>query len=84
MSLANCFTAHPASVDETYLEHAKCASGYAKELFLAACAAAIHAVFPALFETTASEKITAMSASIHARHAADARADSAPELVAVS
>ncbi|MEM1431730.1 MAG: DUF6356 family protein [Pseudomonadota bacterium] len=52
------FTQHPGSVDETYLEHAAFAAGFSGKLFLAAGAAAVHAVFPFLFEKTAS-RITA-------------------------
>jgi len=52
------FTEHPESVDETYLEHARFAAGFSLRLFAAAGAAALHAVFPFLFEKTAS-RITA-------------------------
>lgn len=48
------FTAHPASVGETYGEHFVTASGFARQLFLAALACAVHAVLPFLFEKTAS------------------------------
>lgn len=52
------FLNHPASVDETYLEHAAFAGRFAGRLYLAALAATVHAVIPCLFEKTAS-KITA-------------------------
>ena len=57
--VARLFTDHPQSVDETYLEHAGFAARFSGWLFLAAIAAMIHAVFPFLFEKTAS-RITAM------------------------
>lgn len=60
MQLPAMFTQHPASVNETYAEHARCASHFAKELALAAGAAAVHAVCPSMFETTASTKIKAL------------------------
>jgi len=60
MQLRSMFTEHPASVNETYTEHARCASHFAKELALAAGAAAVHAVFPSMFVTTASTKIKAL------------------------
>lgn len=60
MQIRGMFTAHPASVDETYTEHARCAGHFAKELALAAGAAAVHAVCPSMFETTASKKIKAL------------------------
>lgn len=48
------FLNHPASVDETYAEHARFAAGFSLKLFAAAGAAAVHAVIPCLFEKTAS------------------------------
>jgi hypothetical protein len=48
------FTAHPASVGETYGEHFLMASWFARQLFLAALACSVHAVLPFLFEKTAS------------------------------
>lgn len=55
--MALSFTAHPQSIGESYTEHARCASHFAKELALAAMAAGVHAVFPCFFEKTASTKI---------------------------
>lgn len=65
--LVRAFTEHPASVDETYLEHARFALGFAGRLFLASLAALVHAVLPFLFETTASRAIGAMHARIVSR-----------------
>ncbi|WP_293950308.1 DUF6356 family protein [Sneathiella sp.] len=52
------FTGHPASVNESYLEHMEMSGSFAFRLFLAAICAALHAVFPFLFEKTASGIIT--------------------------
>jgi hypothetical protein len=52
--LERLFTAHPATVGETYGEHFATASVFSRHLFLAAAACAVHAVFPFLFEKTAS------------------------------
>jgi hypothetical protein len=62
------FIDHPASVNETYLQHAGFAFGFAGRLFLASMAALIHAIIPPLFETTASRMIRQMHARIEARH----------------
>jgi hypothetical protein len=62
------FVDHPASVNETYLQHAGFAFGFAGRLFLASMAALIHAIIPPLFETTASRMIRKMHARIEARH----------------
>ncbi len=56
--LTRIFLTHPRSVDESYAEHAAFAGRFAGRLFLASCAAAVHAVIPCLFEKTAS-RITA-------------------------
>jgi len=48
------FLTHPRSVEETYLEHARFATGFSLSLFAAGAAALVHALVPALFETTAS------------------------------
>lgn len=62
------FLAHPASVDETYFEHMRFALGFCFWLALAAGAALIHAVFPALCETTASRILRKLVARMDARH----------------
>jgi hypothetical protein len=51
----NLFTNHPHSVDETYLEHMIYATSYGFKMIFAGIASIIHAIFPFLFETTASE-----------------------------
>jgi hypothetical protein len=56
--LKQLFTEHPASVDETYGEHFLVASSFSMKLFTAACACALHAFLPFLFEKTGSRMIT--------------------------
>jgi len=51
------FVAHPRSVNEGYLAHAGVALRFALLLFWAGLAALVHAVIPALFETSASSTI---------------------------
>lgn len=62
------FLAHPASVDETYIQHMRFAFGFAFWLITAGLAAIVHAVFPALCETTASRILGRLNARIQARH----------------
>jgi len=62
------FTAHPASVGETYLQHAAFAFRFSARLFLAGGAALLHAVFPWVCETTASRQVHAIAAELEARH----------------
>lgn len=54
----DAFTRHPASVGESWSEHAGTAWGFAWRLQLAALAALVHAVFPFVCETTASRAVT--------------------------
>ena len=64
---SNVFLSHPHSVDETYLEHAQFAASFSAQLFLAAIAAAIHAIAPCMFEKTASRTIAILYARTHNR-----------------
>ena len=65
------FVDHPASVNETYLQHAGFAFRFAGLLFFASLAALIHAIIPPLFETTASRMVGKMNAVIEARKAGE-------------
>ncbi len=65
--LTDAFTAHPASVDETYLEHFAFALRFSGLLFAAAFAALVHAFLPFLFEKTASGLIRRLYARIEYR-----------------
>jgi uncharacterized protein DUF6356 len=60
--MANPFTAHPASVGETYGQHFRFALGFGTRMTLGGMAAAVHAVFPFLFITTASRALEALNA----------------------
>ncbi len=66
-SLSQLFTDHPSSVDESYLQHMQFAAGFSGRLFLAGCAALVHALLPFLFEKTASGMIDAMHHRMHNR-----------------
>ena len=61
------FVDHPTSVDETYFEHLRFAAWFAYRLTGAAAAALIHALIPALCETTASGTIRQLHARIEGR-----------------
>ena len=50
----NLFTDHPKAVNETYLEHMHMSGSFGVWLLLAALCAFFHALFPFLFEKTAS------------------------------
>lgn len=58
--LNTVFLDHPRTVDETYREHAAFAGRFSARLFLAAGAAAVHAVVPCLFEKTASRIVAGL------------------------
>jgi hypothetical protein len=53
-ALYRWFKDHPASVGETYLEHARSAGGFGASMLRGALASFIHALVPALCSTTGS------------------------------
>ncbi len=63
----NLFTAHPASVDESFGEHFLFALTFAGLLFAAAGAALVHAILPFMFEKTASKIIAKLYHKTHNR-----------------
>ena len=63
----SAFRDHPASVGETYPEHMGFALRFGARLLCAGVAACIHALVPALFETTASDTVKALHAEIEGR-----------------
>ena len=65
--LNDAFTAHPASVGESYAEHAGFAAGFGLTLIGAGLAALVHAVLPFACAATASDRIIAMHRMIVAR-----------------
>lgn len=65
--IARLFHDHPASVNESYLEHARFAAGFAFWLLAAGLAALVHALLPFAFEKTASNIIRRLYARIELR-----------------
>lgn len=61
------FTKHPQSVGETYCEHFTYAAKTGTKLIVCGCAAVIHAIFPFLCETFASDRIPALAKSLETR-----------------
>ena len=51
--MSNPFTAHPNSVNETYMEHFAFALRFGFKMTLGGIAALMHAIFPFFFVTTA-------------------------------
>jgi hypothetical protein len=61
------FLPHPRTVNESYFEHAGFAGRFAATLFLAALCALVHAVFPAIFDKTASKMVAKLYAQTSGR-----------------
>tara|TARA_R110002124_G_scaffold106467_17_gene258366 strand:+ start:25733 stop:25939 length:207 start_codon:yes stop_codon:yes gene_type:complete len=61
------FLDHPSSVDESYVQHARFAFGFAFWLLVAGLAALVHAVLPFAFERTGSDIIRRLYARIEHR-----------------
>jgi hypothetical protein len=62
--VTNPFTAHPASVGETYLQHFGFALAFGTRMALGGLAAIMHAVFPFAFITTASRALEDLNARL--------------------
>jgi len=60
--MRNAFTIHPASVGETYGRHCRFALAFGARMTLGGLAAAVHAIFPFLFITTASRALEELNA----------------------
>ena len=58
--LRSLFTEHPASVDETYLEHFGSALYFGTKMIVAGVACVIHGVLPAVFVTRGSDTVRAL------------------------
>lgn len=67
MSVMKKFTAHPATVGETYGQHFVSSMSFSLGLLRAAFVCAVHAVFPWAFEKTGSACIT----DLHSRMVAN-------------
>lgn len=83
--LKRLFIDHPASVDETYVEHLGQASGFGGRLIAAGFACVLHGLFPFLFKHTGSETVRALNVELsHRRRMArgDAREAEAAKLAA--
>ena len=65
--IGRLFLDHPRSVGESYGAHAAFAFGFSLRLFLAACAALVHAALPFAFEKTASRAVADLYQRTHNR-----------------
>ena len=54
------FTEHPASVDETYLEHFGSALYFGTKMIIAGVACVVHGVLPAVFVSRGSDTVLAL------------------------
>lgn len=66
--LSKLFVAHPSEVNETYVQHMGVALRFSGTLALAAGAALVHAIIPALCERTASNAILRLHDQMKNRH----------------
>ena len=64
MAAPHIFIDQPHAVGESYTEHARFALKFAGQLALAAGAAAVHAVCPAMFDHSASQRVRHLHAQL--------------------
>jgi hypothetical protein len=67
------FTEHPASVDETYLEHFGSAIYFGTKMIIAGMACVIHGVLPAVFVTRGSDTVRALHERMVLKRRKDSR-----------
>lgn len=59
--MKNLFTQHPNKVGESYLKHFIIAIRFSFKLLTISCKVFIHAIFPFLFENSASDSISKLN-----------------------
>ena len=75
------FTHHPHSVNESYSEHMSKAFYYGFKMIISGLAALIHAVFPFIFATTASNSAREIIRDIDQRATSDINKDQFHDLI---
>ncbi len=80
--LRRWFLDHPHAVDESYAEHGAVAAGYGLALIGAGLACMVHALVPALFETTASRTVRRLVSRLGARRTQASPQDCTPAATA--
>jgi hypothetical protein len=61
MDVGNWFTAHPATVGETYTQHLVMASSFGWRMVVAGAACMLHGLFPFLFVRTGSRTVAELN-----------------------
>lgn len=69
MNILRAFTAHPASVGESYFGHLLQASTFGLRMLCAGMACLLHGIFPFLFVTTGSDAMKCLNQEMSARRA---------------
>lgn len=69
-TLRQLFTEHPASVGESYWQHAARAAGFAGRMLAAAALCLVHAAVPGCCQRSASRRIAVLARLMGARAAA--------------
>lgn len=67
MNIFRCFTAHPATVGESYGEHLVTATSFGSRMVLAGIACMLHGLLPFLFVRTGSRAVSELNAQLAAR-----------------
>ena len=65
--MLDAFTRHPTAIGESYGQHLAQAGAFGATMLAAGAACLIHAIFPFLFEKTASQCVQRLHAQMAAR-----------------
>jgi hypothetical protein len=72
MNISRWFTAHPATVGESYGEHLATATHFGGRMILAGIACMLHGLLPFMFVRTGSRAVSELNAQLLARRTAGA------------
>ena len=78
MNISRWFTAHPATVGESYGEHLATAAVFGARMILAGMACLLHGLLPFVFVRTGSRAISELNAQLLARRSAGAPSTALP------
>jgi hypothetical protein len=70
------FLEHPRAAGQRYFEHMRFAHRFGGRMLLGAFAAFVHGFFPRLCQTTASDSVRALHATLHRRDDQESGAES--------
>ena len=79
MDIQSLFTAHPAAVGETYIEHLRMATSFGSRMVLAGLACMMHGLLPFVFVRTGSRTVVELNQRMIAGRAVHKNRNPSPD-----